>query len=350
MPTDPFDIDTLFSEEDITGDEPGETSKVFNNKVLIHDAAYALLDHPKPEAIIGDFILRKSVNVLVGESGDGKSWILLDLGVMVADGRKFLGFPTVQCRVGYFDQDMGDEFLTERVGQVLRGEEATAATPFLYCSMPNLNLSEPAHALILQTWIEEYHLELVFLDALIDFLGTVEENSATEMNPIFSNLRNIADKTGAAFVIAHHLNRAGAYRGSSAIKGKVDTMFELSRKEDSNLFTIKTAKARHGKKTTFSGAMIWEDDKFYMGQVIIQEEMHMSKAQQLAYDFFEKDGTLSGLVDHAGELYTTGTLKTATAELIRRKLLTRKNNGGKGTEAIYGRNGHTPEANEGEDF
>jgi hypothetical protein len=313
-------------------------------ETALHDAAYALQDHPKPEAVIGDFILRKSVNVLVGESGDGKSWILLDCAIVTAEGRPFLGFQTKPCRAGYFDQDMGDDFFTERVGQVLRGEGGSNTTPFYYKSMPNLNLSEPTHAKLLQTWIEAYQLEIVFLDALIDFLGIVEENSATEINPIFANLRNIADKTGVAFIIAHHLNRAGAYRGSSAIKGKVDTMFELSRQADSNCFTVKTSKVRHGKHLTFSGVMHWEEDKFYLTKVIIAPTLHLTKAQRFALDYFDdKDGCLSGLVDCAGGLYATTTLKTATADLVLRKLLMRKNAGGKGTEAIYGKNGKVHE-------
>ena len=49
-----------------------------------------------------DEIIPTGVHMLCGDEKTGKSWMMLDLCISVAEGTKFLGYPAQQGDVAYF--------------------------------------------------------------------------------------------------------------------------------------------------------------------------------------------------------------------------------------------------------
>lgn len=68
---------------------------------------------------------------------------------------------------------------------------------------------------------------LIVVDTLSASHGS-DENSNTEMNEIFRNVRKIAEQTRAAVVLTHHLTKStGEFRGAGAQEGALDNLIEL---------------------------------------------------------------------------------------------------------------------------
>jgi DNA-binding PadR family transcriptional regulator len=69
-----------------------------------------------------------------------------------------------------------------------------------------------------------------------------DENSAKDMGLFIAACDRIRHATGATMMVVHHTGKNGDYRGSSALKGAVDTMIEL--KNDDGLITVSCAKSK----------------------------------------------------------------------------------------------------------
>ncbi len=67
--------------------------------------------------------------------------------------------------------------------------------------------------------IRDVDAKLVIIDALADVMAGGDENSVKDTQPVFMQLRKIAEETGAAILVIHHVNKMGDYRGSTAIPG-----------------------------------------------------------------------------------------------------------------------------------
>jgi len=165
-----------------------------------------------------------------------------------------------------------------------------------------------------------------------------DENAVKDTQPVFANLRFIAELTGAAFIVIHHANKGGGYRGSSAIAGAIDTLLSVESKQDNSLITFKTEKMRDGEPLNFACEANWTDEGFYLTQSEITERAFLSKSQQYVLDFFTEkgDAKFADLLNFTGDLYAENTLRKAVQYLINEKLLERKDDGGQRVEAIYG--------------
>jgi hypothetical protein len=221
------------------------------------------------------------------------------------------------------------------------GQLANASVPIKSVSLAQFNLlKKPDDAHLLAGLVLELDAKLVIIDALADVMLGGDENAVKDTQPVFANLRFIAELTGAAFIVIHHANKLGGYRGSTAIAGAIDTLLSVESKQGDSLITFKTEKMRDGEPLNFAGEANWTEDGFYLTQSEITEKAFLSKSQRFALDFFTENGngTLKQLSDYAGELYAYDTLKKAVQYLINEKLLERKDNGGRRVEATYGTN------------
>jgi RecA-family ATPase len=72
----------------------------------------------------------------------------------------------------------------------------------------------------------------VIVDALADVMPGRDENAVKDTAPIFLTLRKIAEETQCAIIVIHHSNKTGGYRGSSAIKGAIDLLLSVEKKNE----------------------------------------------------------------------------------------------------------------------
>lgn len=308
-------------------------------RYTVRGSEYYLADREPIPYIVSDLILEGSVNLWYGQFGSKKTWSLLDLAVCVASGKQWLNFDVTPCKVLIVDEESGERRLADRLGSIIRGELDGDNVPVNSVSLAQFNLRDNPNDLnALIILISETGAKLVIIDALADIMLGGDENAVKDTQPVFAGLRYASEVTGASFIVIHHSNKLGGYRGSSAIAGAIDSMLLIQSKPESDLITFKTEKVRDGKPLTFAGEAKWSDSGFYMIPSDFQANTMLTKAQRFTLDYFTDNGdnTLEKLTDYAGGLYADVTLKTAIQKLINDGLLTRVNEGGRRVQAVYG--------------
>jgi hypothetical protein len=184
--------------------------------------------------------------------------------------------------------------------------------------------------------IQDRKAGLTIIDALADVMDG-DENSKQDTQPVFTNLRRIAEKTNTAIIVIHHSNKSGGYRGSSAIKGALDLMVKIESENDSNWVYFKSEKTRDAEGVKLAGVATWTEDQFYMSAADGSEKMQIKpKSQQFVIDYLSNNGesNVSDITDHA-DICSPESARRAIYTLANEKIIKRMNAGGQGKEAIY---------------
>jgi hypothetical protein len=211
-------------------------------------------DLQPPQDIIGHGILPQGAGLfLTGDSGLGKSLLTLEMAVRLSQGLELWGLPVGKaCKVLIVQAENPEYSMQFRLKRILAGLNLSQAPRlFLISSTSRLNLSKPKDHRVLVERISELQADVVFLDPLISYHST-PENDNSQMRGFLDHLTDISRSTGAAWVLVHHHGRPqdgeSRYRGASAIKDWADTFLTLVHKtsKDRTLLELIFAKIRHG--------------------------------------------------------------------------------------------------------
>lgn len=314
-------------------------------RYTIHWAKEALeLKEPVPYVVDGLFSAR-SVGVLAGEGGTKKTYLLLDAAVCVSHGIPWLDFETTQGPVLIVDEESGLDRIERRLSAIMKGHHADENTPVAYVSLEGFNLLDDDSANDLESLITETGAKFVILDALVDIMLSGDENSVKDTQPVFHALRVIADRTGAAIVVIHHTNRAGSYRGSSAIKGAVDTLLLVESQPDSARIDVTCEKSRDEAPQRFAANIYFEDDQVVLSRASDKEkEERLSRSEKYVLRYLDEHGNnlMTEIMSHA-DVCSEQSARQAVYALVEKGKVRRINMGGKGVAATYGLTGSPKE-------
>lgn len=260
----------------------------------VKTAADALAPQPPIEYIINNLITAGSVNIFYGEPGSKKTYAMIALAVCVASGLPWIDFGVKPREVLIIDEESGERRLLRRLGEALRGEELGPETRVSFVSLAGFKLDIPNDTELLRTLIESEGAGLVVIDALADIMNG-DENSKQDTQPIFTALRKIAEETNAAIIVIHHSNKAGGYRGSTAIKGAVDLMVQVESENGKNVITFRSEKARDELPQEWSAVATWIKDEEHGDRFILrpcenERSVHYSKAESYVLRYLEEHG------------------------------------------------------------
>jgi putative DNA primase/helicase len=213
---------------------------------LLTDAEIISSEPPPVHWVVDGLIPEGGICLIAGDSGVGKSWLVIHTAQCVASGVPFLGHFEVSTNpVLLIDSEHGDALLRRRYTQLRRGMDFDVTTPIPVTLAPVGFRVDVAATQWLVERIEETGARLVIMDPLADFF-TGNENDSSDMSAFFEQIRQIRNATGAAFLFAHHVRKQSnmassapgqMLRGSSAIRAVLDSYIYTQRVNDVVLCT-----------------------------------------------------------------------------------------------------------------
>lgn len=210
-------------------------------------------DFPKRNSILYESfsgknspILLEGTSTLVFASGGvGKTNFLYEFSVAVSYGQQFLYYKVTRpYKVFYIDSEMDPSIAQERFSEIAIRRELTECNEnFSYYNLGAENLKKnfrrtinlycPNSRNLLNKHIEKN--DIIIIDNLQnttrDLQNEGKENSSSAWTQIHDWMKEWQSK-GKTFLIAHHENRSGTYRGTSRLDGDFDNIFHLTRPEE----------------------------------------------------------------------------------------------------------------------
>lgn len=182
----------------------------------------------QPLNFIVDTLLSQGLHILAGSPKVGKSWLALWLAVTVAKGDAIWGMPVKQGTTLYLCLEDSTLRVQNRLFEIT--EDAPANVHFATdSSMLGKGLENQLHIFL----AEHTDTVLIIIDTLQMIRGTGYDNTYANDYRDLSALKKIADESGIAILLIHHLRKETAddvfsrISGTTAISGAVDSSFTL---------------------------------------------------------------------------------------------------------------------------
>lgn len=317
-------------------------------QTLLHHAFEAYRPLPPTRWLVEGVVSQGSLNLLVGEGGSKKTYAMMDLAICVALGKPWLGFQTQQTPVIWVDEESGEIRMLRRLRQAMRGHQAPPELPFYFTSLSQFNLRNAEDAKVLISNCFQQEAGLVVIDALADVMPGADENSVRDVVPVFQQLRQICEMTGAAVIVIHHANKSGGYRGSSHMRGAVELMLMVHSKSKTPFIEFQSTKTRDTGGLSFAARIHFEPDNAEADRVWLtradeSEALRGNKggdalndANKYVLGFLKEhgEGSRQALMQENSE-FKLGYIDKALGELRNMGLIRRISEGGKGKIAVY---------------
>jgi putative DNA primase/helicase len=207
----------------------------------------ATADFPPREPVLyrGEqvFLYAGQIAEVFARRGDGKTWLLLTLALLIAYGKSAMGFDVRKPRrVLYVDGEMQRDdivarvlLLAERLGIDLAPDDPSdmlgpksnltiIAADWQPDPMPRVDT--PAGQLALQPYVDE--ADVVMFDNRSCLFDPEGEKDPTAWQPAGDYLLSLRRK-GKTMLLAHHANRQGGARGIGKPEDHMDLVIALAR-------------------------------------------------------------------------------------------------------------------------
>ena len=189
-------------------------------------------------------LLPQGLALLVAPPKYGKSWLMLWLGLQVAQGNSIWGLPTLQCDVLYLSLEDTQRRIKDRLYNL-----TDSAPENLYFAVTSGLIGGGLEEQITDFLTEHPATKLVIIDTLQkvrDSKGSAGKAGmyGNDYDDI-SSIKRIADGFNIAILLVHHLRKLqdsddpfNDVSGSTGIIGAADTNFILRRKRSGNAATL----------------------------------------------------------------------------------------------------------------
>lgn len=311
----------------------------------LHTAAEALAPQPPTDWIVKGMFSAGGVYALCGDSGSKKTFVMTDCCVCVAGGKDWLDFPTTPGPVLIVDEESGEVRLNRRLGAAMRAHSCGAELPLYYVTLARVDIRNPEDINMLQALIKQTGARLVVIDSMIDVIPGADENSSKDLQPGLMALSKLAKVEGCAVIVIHHTNKAGGYRGTSAIKAAIDGLYMLESKNGSPVVEVTTEKTRDTGPVNFTAIVHFRSDPatgeletvYFSAADPQPKEPKFSKSEQYVMGYLRSNGDAEiTTITEAADSCSPASARQAVYSLTSKGIVERKDTGKQGMKAVYG--------------
>ena len=200
-------VDWLDFVEGATDELPGLT--------LLAD--YASDPPPLPDELIVGVLRRGHKMLISGSSKAGKSFLLMELCISIAEGQPWLGFPCKKGRVLYVNLEIDPASCVNRFVKIYEalGFEQKHLNDIVIWNLRGhaVPLDKLVPKLIRR--VRDQHLDAIIIDPIYKVI-TGDENSASDMAIFCNQFDRICNETGCSTIYCHHHSK-GAQGAKRAI-------------------------------------------------------------------------------------------------------------------------------------
>ena len=201
------------------------------------DAAELQSEYIEPPTWIVRDVLPTGLAMLCAPSKIGKSWMMLQLGIAVSEGKEFLDFKTEKSGVLYYALEDSKSRIKDRLNKMLKGKLASPKLRFaIQADTVDNGLLDKIKA-----ELKEYpDIKLVIIDTLQKVRGKVAKNESAYSGDYreMAVLKDFADKNKICLLFVHHLRKLAddadvfnMISGSTALMGAADSIFIIAKKK-----------------------------------------------------------------------------------------------------------------------
>lgn len=190
-----------------------------------------VLSMPPQKYIIDGILPEKALSVFYGPPACGKTFLSLDLAMNLAtnSGNWFGRYATKSKILYVAGEGLGG--LSNRLRAWLSANNINIEDVQIeiIAIPPNLFSGEADEFIKVNS---NSNYDLVIIDTLARASVGADENSARDMGKVVEACDRIIKKMDCAVLLIHHAGRAGWERGSTALRGAADAMFEVKKHDD----------------------------------------------------------------------------------------------------------------------
>lgn len=274
--------------------------------------AHEFIQRPAPQWIIQKVLPQAELAVVFGESGSGKSFLVLDMVAAIARGTAWREFATTQGKVVYVAAEGAGGFRNRLKAYARQHDIALEQIPLgIVPDAPNLMKLEDTTALI--DAIKAYGTtSVVVVDTFAQVTPGANENAGEDMGKALAHCKRIRAATGALVILIHHSGKdatRGA-RGWSGLRAAADAEIEIQRSDNDRVAIVTKLKdGEDGAEFGFRLATVPvdEDESGVVSSCVI-EHTAVNKAQRVKEPKGAKEKLVLRVVNEMLDL-TTGEVK-----------------------------------------
>jgi len=210
-----------------------------------------------PEELIQGILRRGHKMLISGSSKAGKSFLLMELSVDIAEGKEWLGFPCRKGRVLYVNLEIDP---ASCINRFLKIYEALKLSKENMDNIVIWNLrghAVPLDQLVpkLIRRVRDQHFDAIIIDPIYKVI-TGDENSASEMGRFCNQFDKICNETGCSIIYCHHHSKGA--QGSKRAMDRASGSGVFARDPDAQLDMIQLELSEELKNTVQDGnATAW---------------------------------------------------------------------------------------------
>lgn len=197
-----------------------------------------------PTWIIKSVLPKAELAVVFGESGSGKSFLVMDMALAISRGMDWCGHRVKQGRVVYIAAEGAGGARTRANAYAQHHELALDELPFgVINAAPNF-LQKTDAVDVAKAIVASGPCDVVIVDTFAQTTPGANENSAEDIGKALAHCKGIHRATGALVILVHHSGKDASKgaRGWSGIKAAADAEIEVTRLADARLARVSKMK------------------------------------------------------------------------------------------------------------